>query len=648
MYLSRLFIKNFRSVKELDLPFSKGKNVLVGRNNAGKSNVIKALDLVLGESSPTWAKSENITDNDFYTWKEITEDKEVIKAANEIYIWCELCRDDDEELDYDEIYKCAGYYVYSRKISPYSSSREPIRLDASCLPQNYEEIFNKSEDDNTEKEYINPKLRSQGTFERQLADKYHFAFAFRAGKDGEGRIQKDLRFLYRESEERDWILSFRTPIRCELLQSAIIPSFRDPQNQLRLNNWTWYGKLMKYLTADHVTSDDLRNALDNVKAVADNIFSSVKTEIAESSLNIAFPGTEIHFQFNADTRTDLYKNCVIYVDDGFKSQLTEKGSGIQSATIIGLFNYYTQFVNTKTSALLCIEEPEIYLHPHARRVISDRLDDFLAGGKNQVILTTHSAEFIRTTSPDLNVLVVVKDKEGSKARPIQIREYKHLLLDNNQNELFFADKVIICEGYDSYILRAVAKELFPGKLDEQNISIVQVGGKDNISRLIKLVMQLELRCFIFADFDYFLRDKSESAKKYGAKQHESLINCGLPFFNQTCTFDTRGKKVYDAVQKFRDELKKENEEKFYCAKQSTEFSHQKLSELLSLLRKHGIGILSNELEGLSKDGQIMASTKKLDLEGVFSLNARLNSGVDINEILDAVEIAEFLEAVFSS
>jgi putative ATP-dependent endonuclease of OLD family len=42
------------------------KNIIVGKNNAGKSNIIKAIDLVLGESSPTWHKSENITVNDFF------------------------------------------------------------------------------------------------------------------------------------------------------------------------------------------------------------------------------------------------------------------------------------------------------------------------------------------------------------------------------------------------------------------------------------------------------------------------------------------------------------------------------------------------------------------------------------------------------
>lgn len=105
MYLSRLYISNFRSIKELDLRFSMGKNVIVGRNNSGKSNIIKALDIVLGETSPTYVKSENISDNDFYTWKEIQDGKEVIKSTDEIRIWCELERCEDEKLNYDELYK---------------------------------------------------------------------------------------------------------------------------------------------------------------------------------------------------------------------------------------------------------------------------------------------------------------------------------------------------------------------------------------------------------------------------------------------------------------------------------------------------------------------------------------------------------------
>ena len=135
MHVSRLYIVNYRSIRELDLRFEKGKNVIIGRNNCGKSNIIRALHIVLGETSPTYQKSENVALGDFHTWNE--------KQAN---------------------------------------------------------------------------------------------------------------------------------VRNELLQSAIIPSFRDPQNQLRLSSWTWYGKLMQHLTAGHMKNADLRNALDSVRDVANQIF----------------------------------------------------------------------------------------------------------------------------------------------------------------------------------------------------------------------------------------------------------------------------------------------------------------------------------------------------------------------------------------
>ena len=647
MHLKRLYIKGYKSIKELDLQFEKGKNVLVGRNNAGKSNIVKALDLILGEANPTFTKSDNVSDDDFYSWKEMINGEAHVRAANEIFVWCELRREPGEALNYDEIYKCYGYYVLS-EIERWENRKpvkQPRRVSKNELPKGYDPLFEMNEDD-SEKEYVNPKLRNQHTFETQFENKNHFVFAFRAQRDSYGQIAKDIRFLYREDESVDWVLGFKAPVRNEFLQSAIIPSFRDPQSQLRLAHWTWYGKLMQQLTESHANSADLKGAIAGTKVVADRIFDSVRAKVKQSSLEVAFPGTELHFQFNTDSKTDLYKSCVIYVDDGFKSQLTEKGSGVQSATIIGLFTYYTQNVNTVTSALLCVEEPELYLHPHARRVISDRLDDFLGLNKNQVVLTTHSVEFIRTTSEDLNVILVRKGADGTSAIPVNIREFKSLLIDNNQNELFFADKVIVCEGHDDKIVRFIAKELFPKKLDEQNISIVSVGSKDNISRLIKLVLTLGIKCFLLADFDYLLRDKSEAARKYGKEPHEYILNVGDPFFSQPCTLGVGGAEVVARIKKCREEIKAKDEKLFYTAKSASEVEHKDLADLLARLRTNGICVLSGEIEHFSKDPTLLSPGRKMNLDKVFELNRRLDAGVKIVELFDTAEIAGFLNVAF--
>ena len=54
MYVSKLLIRNFRSIEKQSLDFKPGKNVLIGKNNSGKSNIVKALDLVLGEKHPVY------------------------------------------------------------------------------------------------------------------------------------------------------------------------------------------------------------------------------------------------------------------------------------------------------------------------------------------------------------------------------------------------------------------------------------------------------------------------------------------------------------------------------------------------------------------------------------------------------------------
>jgi len=49
IYIKKIKIKNFRSIEEEELEFNKGLNILVGPNNAGKTNIMEALDLLLGD-----------------------------------------------------------------------------------------------------------------------------------------------------------------------------------------------------------------------------------------------------------------------------------------------------------------------------------------------------------------------------------------------------------------------------------------------------------------------------------------------------------------------------------------------------------------------------------------------------------------------
>lgn len=501
MFLVNLKIKNYRSIRELDLSFKKGKNIIVGKNNSGKSNIVKAIDLVLGENAPAYYKYENVTMNDFHNGQ----------TNQEILIWVQLQREADEALNYDEIYKAFGYKFHAERQWG-AAVRHAIRTDSlNHFFEDLSALMNISEDD-VSTTYVNPKLRHQQTFESQLNDKFHFAYAFRAYVH-DNKVIKELRFFYREGNDTNWVMAFSASVRNELLQSAIIHSFRDPANELRINQWGWFGKLLR--ASINTDSPELNTAFETLKGVTNNLFTQLHQELSESEIKIAFPGTSISFQFNPATKIDIYKSTLVYVDDGFNSLLQDKGSGIQSAVIIGLFDYYTRNVAHSSSSLLAVEEPELYLHPQARRVISNRLDAFVDGGRNQVIVTTHSSEFITTAHESLNIILTRKTDNRTQASntTFTTARERQLLVKTQNAEMFFADKVILVEGGDKYIFESICQ--FYGKtvnttlgenwLNDKNFSVIAAGGKEEFSKYANKLNELKIPFIIIADFDFLLR-----------------------------------------------------------------------------------------------------------------------------------------------
>lgn len=62
MKIDHIHIENFRSLRNIDI-YPNDLCVFVGENNAGKSNILQALNLVLGESWPT---VKSLSENDFF------------------------------------------------------------------------------------------------------------------------------------------------------------------------------------------------------------------------------------------------------------------------------------------------------------------------------------------------------------------------------------------------------------------------------------------------------------------------------------------------------------------------------------------------------------------------------------------------------
>lgn len=658
MHLSRLYINNFRSIKELDVSFCEGKNVIIGRNNAGKSNIIKAINLVLGEGSPTWNKSNNISEQDFFKGD----------RSQPIYIWCQLETNHDLiSEDFARMYQnCFGFKVITEE--KYSSVFSRTCIDEKSF-SNIDSLFELSEDIIDTTKWIDLKKPDKGDLELLLSGKRQFAFVFTAYEDC-GHLVKDIRFLVREDKSSGWIVAFRDNLRNELLQSAIIPSFRDPKDQLRINNWSWYGKLLK----KYVNFDDreLQEVNNQHRIVANRLFSQLQDTLCSDGFSIAFPNTDVTFQLSHDSTQDLHKSAVIYVDDGFKSELTEKGAGIQSAVIISLFDFYVREVAHSGSSLLAIEEPELYLHPHGRRVISDRLNKFLASNKNQVIVTSHSSEFITTTAENLNIIVISKDKTsatvGVNMHFNDVKE-KQLLIRKENAEIYFADAVILTEDAKCFI-QEIAKlmgtryllsktdnqgkvfeeQLSTNWLNEYNVSVINCGGKSMLPRYAKVLKQLNIPYFIISDFD-FLRDggiEQVVSDQINLATVKSKLNTSFEELDVDLLEASLNKikqfylddKLNEAVKEIKyihDEVRKRGKSGNYKRVNELDVPSQELiTELTKKLQQDSVYLLSGELEDMYKPGVKLKFSKEQKV--LYTLQMMLEDNQSIEEYINTKEL----------
>jgi len=624
MYLSRLYIENYRSIQKIDLKFEPGKNVIVGRNNSGKSNILKAIDLVLGEYSPTYSKTENVTENDFYSGN----------CDTSIFIWCELNRivlqdESLEDIDFSEVAKSAFFRLYEDRYL-----NDEIRLGVTSFSiEEKQKIFEfcteegqiKIDSNQFSKKWIGGKQYCKSNFNTEFKDKSRFAIAFQCKRNEAGKFEKDLVLLYRETENEDWIQGINCNIRNILLQSALIPAFRDPKDQLRINSYSWFGKLLKaYVKTDN---QELQDAFASVRKASDELFKELRDKVSEKEIDIAFPNTTISFQFNPDTKQDIHKSTLIYVDDGFNSELKDKGAGLQSAVMISLYDFYITNVAHSGSSLLGVEEPELYLHPHGRRVISDRLSRF-AMRNNQVIITTHTTEFISNIHETQNIISVKKCGIASEARNIRFdsAKRKQVLIKKQNAEFFFADTVILTEGADKYFIEEAAKEFVSkmkfitkeGKattlnenwLNEHNISIINCGGKAELWKYVEILKELNINFLTTADFD-FLRQ-------------------GLSDYLTNLQFE---KEISDDLNALKSKIADSNPGKYKQIGELNEDLQAKVKDFFQSILQHSVFVFSGELENFyiqpptfTKEAGVVETIGK-----VIANDTALSQFVDVTE-----------------
>lgn len=192
---------------------------------------------------------------------------------------------------------------------------------------------------------------------------------------------------------------------------------------------------------------------------------------------------------------------------------------------------YEKFANSESHILL-MDEPEISLHPSAIREACNVLYSLPQNNIWQVMVTTHSPQFIDLTKDHTTIVRVEKlDENNIESTTLFKTDDIALTKDEKDNlkllnlidpfvlEFFFGGKVLIVEGDTEYnafnYLKITEKE--KGNNDLNDLHIIRARGKVQVSSLMKILNHFKKNYFVLHDTDTQKTTRNKKVKNANDK-----------------------------------------------------------------------------------------------------------------------------------
>ena len=155
--------------------------------------------------------------------------------------------------------------------------------------------------------------------------------------------------------------------------------------------------------------------------------------------------------------------------------------------------------------VLMIEEPELFLRPHAQRALYRMLRELAAHG-NQVLYSTHAATFLNVARLE-ELAFVDRGQDGAtrirRPRPLPAAEAFRAAneFDAERGELLLARAAILVEGRTEKLVFPFLFRALGYDADAEGISIVECGGKPNIPIIAEVCNLVGLPYLVVHDRD---------------------------------------------------------------------------------------------------------------------------------------------------
>ncbi|AYZ11535.1 DUF2813 domain-containing protein [Chryseobacterium arthrosphaerae] len=527
-YISRVQIKNFRNFLDVDVTLDH-KQVIIGENNVGKTNFLRAIQLILDKDYSD--SDRQLTAEDFHdSIDDPIDNGEEIEISIEIKNYEHnsklkaqfvdaIISDDPPTLKF--IYKFGPNRDEFGNIVNYSFNIFQKKLDGQKFTHEHRSYINI---------YVIKALRD---VERELKSNrnsplYKLVKQYEISKDDLEDISAALKEAADGILELDEIVHIKETLTDRFATLSGLQT--DSEITLRtfdVNTEKLLYSLQVYMGIEERPVSELSLGLANI------LYISLMLILLKDKTILPIIKQEQFDVFVEDDESGLLSR--LYEKSEKENYILKKDIGDEDVESLYDFmddhNYRHQ-----AFTILAIEEPEAHLHPTLQRLI---YREVLHNSNTSVIFTSHST-YLTSVTPLNYIVHIRKDGAGSKVfstvnLSLTDKEKKDIerYIDAKRGEIYFGKGIILAEGITEEYFIPAAADLLGTPLDNYGIVVCNIDST-NFKPYIQLLNALYIPWVLFTDGDYYemeeyVDDKGGGETKTRRKYHIMNSETGRDF-----------------------------------------------------------------------------------------------------------------------
>lgn len=528
--LAELEVTRYRSIRHLDKPLTlDGLDCLVGKNNAGKTNIMAAAKFLLGE--------DNKSNDEELFWQRKTDKPVEVRGFFEVTnadldripqqkreaVEAQLIDHGDHQ---GQLGVCRQAEFNDGRVMSEFKLLQWLPADGKYTEQSFKETRDrywcKATEGDTDFTKTNYRDEMQSEYEE-------VARHVSSGKEKNKGAWKDAYDDYVNSypEQLEYELQptgfdgTKTVIRDNLLPKVLtVPAIKPVDSTT--NKRGEFGSLLTEVSKEigDEINQEIQDKLSEFDLRSYDAVEAVENAVSEE-LNAAFANQSVRFEFPSLSAQYLFDDADIEIDDDQIESLSKEnvGEGVKRTLIFSLVRTLANIRGGSVLSdqendddsrplLLCYEEADLFLHPSLQKKLLQTFEGFADDG-DQVLFSTHSPVMVQRDP--LGTINIVQKRDGATT----VTQFHEVLQERSEEEqsrltdlqsvsaYVFADTVVLVEGPTDRIVFQKLSEKFGGSnsFQSSSVSLLAAGGKGEVKVFYQFLRDLNIETFAVFDID---------------------------------------------------------------------------------------------------------------------------------------------------